>query len=330
MGSSLEATSFSFPEYALSWNGQRLPVVGLGTASDPVGGSYLLTKLAILEAIKLGYRHFDTASLYGTELPLGEAIIEAISIGLIKSRDELFITSKLWCTDAYGELVLPGLRRSLQYLKLEYLDLYLIHWPISLRKGIEGVSGDTEYLMFPMDFSSVWVAMEDCQRLGLTKSIGLSNFTCKKVADILAIAKIPPAVNQVEFNPLWKQKKLREFCHSNGILLSAYSPLGAIGTSWGSNRVLECQVLKEIAKAKGKTVAQVCLRWAYEQGVSIVVKSFNGERMKQNLEIFNWSLSEDELKKIDDIPQSRGCQAEDFISKDGPFKTLEELWDGEI
>ncbi|XWS34879.1 hypothetical protein CRYUN_Cryun21dG0075100 [Craigia yunnanensis] len=330
MESSLEATSFSIPDNVLRWSGQRMPVLGFGTASDPVEGSELVTKLAVLQAIKLGYRHFDTASLYGTEQPLGEAIVEAISLGLIKSRDELFITSKLWCSDAHEELVLPALQTSLKNLKLEYLDLYLIHWPLSLRKGIEGVSGDKEYLIFPMDFSSVWAAMEDCQRLGLTKSIGLSNFTCKKVADILAIAKIPPAVNQVEVNPLWQQKKLREFCHENGILLSAYSPLGAIGTSWGNNRVLECEVLKEIAKAKGKTVAQVCLRWAYEQGVSITVKSFNGERMKHNLDIFSWSLSEDELEKINDIPQSRGYRGEEFISEDSPFKTLEELWDGEI
>ncbi|XVE92513.1 hypothetical protein REPUB_Repub01dG0103800 [Reevesia pubescens] len=330
MESSLEATNFSIPEYVLRWSGRRMPVLGFGTASDPVEGSELVRKLAILQAIKLGYRHFDTASYYGTEQPLGEAIIEAIALGLIKSRGELFITSKLWCNDAHGELVLPALRRSLENLKLEYLDLYLIHWPLSVKKLIKGVSGDEEYLIFPMDFSSVWAAMEDCQRLGLTKSIGVSNCSCKKVAKILSIAKIPPAVNQVEVNPLWQQKSLREFCHANGILLSAHSPLGSIGTSWGSNRVLECEVLSEIAKAKGKTAAQVCLRWAYEEGVSIIVKSFNAERMKQNLDIFNWSLSEDELKKINDIPQSRGYRGEEFISEDGPFKTLEEFWDGEI
>ncbi|KAK5838647.1 hypothetical protein PVK06_007381 [Gossypium arboreum] len=172
--------------------------------------------------------------------------------------------------------------------------------------------------------------MEDCQRLGLIKSIGLSNFACKKVADILSIVKIPPVVNQVELNPLWQQKKLKDFCHVNGILLQAYSPLGAVGTKWGSNRVMECEVLKEIAKVKGKTVAQVCLRWAYEEGVIVIVKSFNAERMKQNLEIMDWSLSEDELKMIQHIPQSRGVQAEAFVSENGPFKTLEELWDGEI
>ncbi|MBA0756298.1 hypothetical protein Gogos_022201 [Gossypium gossypioides] len=269
------------------------------------------------------------ASLYGTEQPLGEAILEAIAVGLIKSRDELFITSKLWCSDAHGELVLPALQRSLKNLRLEYLDLYLIHWPVSSKPGIYEFPIKQEDFL-AMDFKAVWKAMEDCQRLGLTKSIGVSNFSCKKLGDILAFAKIPPAVNQVELNPLWQQKKLREFCKANGILLTAYAPLGAQGTIWGSNRILECELLKEIAKQKGKTVAQICLRWGYEQGISILVKSFNKDRMKSNLEIFNWSLSQEDVKKINDIPQSRLCSGQDYISKYGPFNTTQELWDGEI
>ncbi|XWS68938.1 hypothetical protein CRYUN_Cryun04dG0136300 [Craigia yunnanensis] len=318
MGSSLEATSFSIPEYVLASSSRRMPLLGFGTVASPPVGSEV-TKTAILQAIELGYRHFDTATLYRTEQPLGEAIIEAISIGLIKSRDELFITSKLWCSDAHGELVLPALQRSLQNLSLKYLDLHLIHWPVGSKPGIYEFPIKQEDFL-PMDFNSVWKAMEVSQRLGLTKSIGISNFSCKKLDDILAFATIPPAVNQ----------KLREFCKENGILLTAYAPLGAQGTIWGNNRVLECELLKEIAKGKGKTVAQICLRWAYEQGISILVKSFNKDRMKSNLEIFNWSLSEDEVKKINEIPQSRLCSGEDYISKYGPFKTTEELWDGEI
>ncbi|XP_022726205.1 non-functional NADPH-dependent codeinone reductase 2-like [Durio zibethinus] len=326
--SDLEATSFSIPEHVLASSGKRMPLLGLGTAASPPVGSEAI-KMAILQAIKLGSRHFDTAAKYGSEKPLGEAIQEAFSIGLIQSRDELFITTKLWCGDAHGELVVPALKRSLQNLKLEYLDLFLIHWPVSSKPGIYEFPIKEENFL-PMDFNSVWAAMEDCQRLGLTKSIGVSNFSCKKLNDILTIAKIPPVVNQVEMNPLWQQKKLREFCKAKGIFLTAYSPLGANGTSWGSNRVLECEVLKEIAKSKGKNVAQISLRWAYEQGVSVIVKSFNGERMKQNLEIFDWSLNEEELKKIDEIPQSRGVPGVAYISKYGPFKTVEEIWDGEM
>ncbi|KAK1381403.1 Aldo/keto reductase/potassium channel subunit beta [Heracleum sosnowskyi] len=118
-------------------------------------------------------------------------------------------------------------------------------------------------------------AMEECQTLGLTKSIGVSNFSCKKLADILAFAKIPPAINQVEMNPAWQQEKLMKFCRANGIMIAAYSPLGAAGAIWRTKGVLESEVLIESAKSKGKTVAQVALRWAYDQGIVIVCKSFN-------------------------------------------------------
>ncbi|KAM0019772.1 putative D-galacturonate reductase [Helianthus debilis subsp. tardiflorus] len=155
-------------------------------------------------------------------------------------------------------------------------------------------------------FGLVWEGMEECHNLGLTKSIGVSNFPCKMIKQILSFAKIPPAVNQVEMNPLWQQKKLNEFCKENGIVVTAYSPLGATGNSaWGHNRVMECDILQGIAESKGKTVAQISLRWLYEQGVIIAVKSFNTERMKQNLDIFDWSLTEEELNKIDQIPQRR-------------------------
>ncbi|CAL1413713.1 unnamed protein product [Linum trigynum] len=318
----------SVPEVILSSSGRRMPLLGMGTATSPLVGSGA-TKSAVVQAIELGYRHFDTATLYQTEESLGEAIAEALSRGLIESRDELFVTSKLWCSDAHPDLVLPALQKSLHHLQLEYLDLYLIHWPVSSRPGTYEFPIMKEDFM-AMDYAGVWGAMEECQKMGLTKNIGVSNFTCKKLTDLLALANIPPAVNQVEINPLWQQKKLRDFCKSNGIILSAYAPLGAKGTVWGSNRVLENEVLGEIARAKGKTVAQVCLRWAYEQEVCVVVKSFNQERMKENLDIFSWAFTEEENKKLSEIPQSRGCQGQDYISDQGPFKTIEELWDGEI
>ncbi|CAN1311150.1 Non-functional NADPH-dependent codeinone reductase 2 [Linum perenne] len=154
-----------------------MPLLGMGTATSPLIGSGA-TKSAVVHAIELGYRHFDTATLYQTEEPLGEAIAEAIELGLIKSRDELFVTSKL-C-----------------HLQLEYLDLYLIHWPVSSRPGTYEFPIKKEDFM-AMDFEGVWGAMEECQKMGLTKNIGVSNFTCKKLTDLLAIAKIPPAVNQV-------------------------------------------------------------------------------------------------------------------------------------
>ncbi|PON83762.1 Aldo/keto reductase, partial [Trema orientale] len=214
-------------------------------------------------------------------------------------------------------------------LMVDYIDLYLIHWPVAVTPGKAFPFSKEDIL--PMDFKSVWESMEECQRLGLTKAIGVSNFSCKKIEILLATAKIPPAVNQVEMNPVWQQRKLEEFCKEKGIVITAYSPLGGDGAPTGTNKVMECEILREIAEAKGKTIAQVCLRWAYEQGISFIVKSFNKERMKENLGIFDWSLSLDELQKIKQIPQQKRFVGQDFVAEEGPYKSsIQELWDGEI
>ncbi|XP_030960525.1 deoxymugineic acid synthase 1-like [Quercus lobata] len=172
--------------------------------------------------------------------------------------------------------------------------------------------------------------MEECQRLGLTKSIGVSNFSCKKLENLLSFATMPPSVNQVEMNPVWQQKKLTEFCKANGIIVTAFSPLGAKGSSWGTNDVVDNEVLKEIAKTHGKTVAQVCLRWVYEHGAAPIAKSYNKERLKENLQIFDWELSEDEYYKIGQIKQHRMMLKEELVSAHGPYKSIEEMWDGEL
>ncbi|CAH1420365.1 unnamed protein product [Lactuca virosa] len=283
-----------------------MPVIAMGTASESgIRGGDVMSSSTIVEAIKVGYRHFDTAAVYRTEKPLGEGISEALRLGLIKSRSELFITTKLWCASADRHLVLPAINQSLQNLGLEYVDLYLIHWPLKLIQDEVKLPVPKECVAV-IDIKAVWEAMEECQCLGLTKSIGVSNFYPKLIQQILSFAKIPPAVNQVEMNPLWQQKKLTGFCKENSILVTAYSPLGAFGNNaWGHNRVMESDVLQEIAKSKGKTAAQISLRWLYEQGVSIAVKSYNTERMKQNLDIFDWSLTKEEMEKIDQIPQRR-------------------------
>ncbi|KAK2454394.1 NAD(P)H-dependent 6'-deoxychalcone synthase [Trifolium repens] len=296
-----------------SSNQCNMPVIAFGTAAL-TNNDGEITKLAVIEAIKSGYRHFDTALIYRSEEALGEAIVEALQLGLIQSRDELFITSKLWVTDSFPHLVLPALQKVLRNMKLEYLDLYLIHFPISVKPG-------NWEMPYPEEIMGVWKAMEECQKLGLTKSIGVSNFTRKKLDDLLSFAIIPPSVNQVEMNPVWQQKKLKEYCEAKGIIITAFSPLGAKGTFWGSNEVMDSEILKEIAEKHDKTIAQVCLRWVYEQGVTVAVKSYNKERMKQNLEIFDWSLTKDDYEKIDKIKQIR--------VNNGPVVFIPNLWDGE-
>ncbi|KAI6694278.1 hypothetical protein NL676_021988 [Syzygium grande] len=212
-------------------------------------------------------------------------------------------------------------------LGLECVDLYLIHFPARLKEGTEG-----SYLngkMLPFDMKGTWEATEECSKLGLAKSIGVSNFGTKKLSQLLMHATIPPAVNQVEMNVAWQQEKLREYCRDKGIHVSAWSPLAAHGAPWGSLAVMESPLLTEIAVAKGiKTVAQVALRWIYEQGSSIIVKSFNKERMRKSLQILGWELSQEDLERMKlQIPQRRGFAGEIFVSEDGPYKSVDELWD---
>ncbi|KAI4347321.1 hypothetical protein L6164_008140 [Bauhinia variegata] len=312
------------PQVVLN-SGQKMPIIGLGTATSPLPPNDVLASI-FLDAIEIGYRHFDTAALYGTEEALGQAVVKALETGIIKSRDELFITSKLWNTDAHRDLVLPALNTTLKKLGLVYVDLYLIHWPVRVKQGVEGFNFTGEDII-PFDIKGTWEAMEECQRLGLVKSIGVSNFGIKKLTQLLENATIPPAVNQVEMSPLWLQGKLREFCKQKGIHASAWSPLGGYKHFWGTRAVIENPILQDIALARKKSIAQIVIRWIYEQGASAIVKSFNKERMKQNLEIFDWELSQEESEKISQIPQCRQFRAEYFISEIGPYKSLEELWD---
>ncbi|KAL0441831.1 UNVERIFIED_CONTAM: protein REDOX 2 [Sesamum radiatum] len=310
------------PEVVLN-SGHKMPAIGLGTGGSPAPLAEQLPPL--VEAIAAGYRHFDTAAEYGTEEIVGQAVAEASARGLIKSRDELFITTKLWCTDADHDLVLPALNESLRKLGLQYVDLYLIHWPIRIQKDN---TNSIKTLHF--DIKGTWEAMEECCRRGLAKSIGVSNYSCAKLSTLLENATIPPAVNQVELNVAWQQQKLMEFCKDKGIHVCAFSPLGAYGFRWGTNAVMESPILKDIAAAKDKTLAQVALRWVREQGATPIVRSSNKERIRQNLQIFDWELTDEEVCRIRQIPQQRACTGKEAVSPDGQYKSLEELWDGEI
>ncbi|CAL4915953.1 unnamed protein product [Urochloa decumbens] len=323
---------FAVPVVPLS-SGKVMPRVGLGTASFPLGETgdrRPHVRDAVLRAIDAGYRHLDSAAVYGTERAIGDAAAEALRAGTLASRDELFVASKLWIADAHPGSVLPALRKTLQNLQMEYVDLYLIHFPVSMKvTEAGGWSMLVKENLVAMDMKGVWEEMEECHRQGLAKAIGVSNFTCKKLERLLSFAEIIPAVNQVEVHPYCRQNKLRAFCREKGIQLCAYSPLGGKGTPWANNSVTESPVLKQIAKDMGKTVAQVCIRWVYEQGDCVIPKSFNEKRMRENLDIFNWELTEDARYQIRSLPEFRGSY-DFFVHDSGPFKTAEEFWDGEI
>ncbi|KAF0929136.1 hypothetical protein E2562_016375 [Oryza meyeriana var. granulata] len=307
-----------------------MPRIGMGTAAFPFTSSQETTA-AILRAIELGYRHFDTARIYATEGCVGEAVAEAVRRGLIASRADLFVTSKLWCSDGHADRVVPAARETLRNLGMEYVDLFLVHWPLSLTPpGKQKYPFPKEDIAPSFDMEGVWRGMEECHRLGLARAIGVSNFSARKLEQLLSLAVVRPAVDQVEVNPMWQQRKLREVCRREGVQLCGFSPLGAKGTPWGSAAVMDSDVLQEVAGAKGKTMAQICLRWLYEQGDVILVKTYNEKRMKENLDIFDWELTDQEREKISQLPQQRVMPGLEFISDDGPYKSLEDLWDGDV
>jgi len=243
-------------------------------------------------------------------------VAEAARLGIVASREEVFVTTKMWCSQCHPELVLPSLKESLQNLQMDYVDLYLVHWPVAAKPGEPQFPIKREDIM-PIDLSGVWRAMEECHRLGLARMIGVSNFTTKKLQQLLDIAEIPPAVNQVEMNPIWQQKRLSEFCKDKGIHLTAYSPLGGQISAFEANPVLQSEVLQEVAKARGKSVAQISLRWIYEQGASMVVKSFKRNRLKDNMEIFDWELTSEDRCKISQILQHKRVTISGILSSNG-------------
>ncbi|XP_059073038.1 non-functional NADPH-dependent codeinone reductase 2-like isoform X2 [Cryptomeria japonica] len=235
-------------------SGTTIPLIGLGTASDKQ--NYDEIKGAVAAALEVGYRHFDTASLYGSEIALGDALKEAFQNGVV-TRDEVFVTTKLWSEDL--EDPVNALKTSLKNMQLEYVDLYLIHWPVHLRKGaLLPVPREEDYL--PLDMKSTWQGMEQCIELSLTKAIGVSNVSSKKIECLLSYAKIFPAVNQVEMHPMWQQRKLRDYCSTLNIHVSAWSPLGGSPTSQCAVSVMDHPVIKEIAEKHGKSTAQVGYR----------------------------------------------------------------------
>ncbi|KAK9878911.1 hypothetical protein WA026_003738 [Henosepilachna vigintioctopunctata] len=307
-------------------DGNVMPQIGLGTWLSLEGEA----KEAIKYALDVGYRHIDTAMLYGNEKEIGEAVREKITDGSVK-REELFITSKLWNTFHERDQVVSACKKSLDNFCLDYLDLYLVHWPVAQKivGEIDPKDPFTNAVVFKHDFVETWKGMEECVKLGLTKSIGLSNFNSKQILRILDAATILPVTNQVEVNPHLNQKKLIKFCKDRNITITAYSPFGSPARTWAKpgqpEIAFDHPTFVEIGRIYGKTSSQVILRYLIDIGTIPIPKSSNKERMKLNLDVFDFKLTDKEIAAIDALNMDyRAVPALDLIDSDEyPFKNVE-------
>ena len=272
-------------------NGVAMPKIGYGVFRMTDSAQ---CEEAVAQAIHTGYRLIDTAAAYGNEEAVGRAIRRC---GV--PREELFITTKLWITDTSYEGAKRGFARSMEHLGLDYLDLYLIHQPYN-------------------DYYGAWRALEELYAAGKVRAIGVDNFTPDKLADFVFWNKVKPAANLVECNPFFQREDERAYMESQNILMQAWSPLSA-----GQNHLFENETLRSIGKAHGKSVAQVVLRWLTQRGIIPLVKSSNPQRMRENLNIFDFTLTDVEMEQIARLdtrhtcfaPRQTGPAVDEFLKK---------------
>ena len=315
-------------QYASLSNGDQMPLLGLGTWKSESRQVYT----AVREAIKIGYRHIDCASVYGNEKEVGDAIRDAIQNHEV-TRSELWITSKLWSNCHGKDRVEAALNQSIQNLGVDYLNLYLIHWPVSI-KPEKAFAESVDDLLSPEQspISETWEAMESACEKGLTRHIGVSNFSIQKLQKLISSCKQKPEVNQVEPHPLLQQQALLEYCASEGILITAYSPLGSMDRPQAlkvkdAPVVLENPVIRSIAETRGCSPAQVVLAWDVQRGISAIPKSVKPSRLLENLQAAEIKLSTSELQTMEALDQNiRLVNGSFWVMEGGPW-TLQSLWD---
>ncbi|XP_078448376.1 NADP-dependent D-sorbitol-6-phosphate dehydrogenase-like [Wolffia australiana] len=281
-------------------SGHTMPIIGLGVWRM----EKKLIRDLILSAIKIGYRHFDCAADYLNEAEVGDALAEAFETGLVR-REELFITTKLWNSD-HGH-VLEACKDSLKKLRLDYLDLYLIHFPVATKHtGVGSTSSALDEngvleIDITISLETTWHAMEELVGLGLVRSIGISNYDIFLTRDCLAYAKIKPSVNQIETHPYFQRDSLVKFCQKHGVSVTAHTPLGgstANAELFGSVSSLDDPAIKGLAEKYKRTPAQFVLRWGIQRDIVVIPKSSKLERLQENFEVFDFEISEEDMEEM--------------------------------
>ncbi len=306
----------------------EMPAIGLGTWKMEDGTA----TEAVKSALESGYRHINCAPIYLNEADIGAALDDAFQRGIVK-RQDVWVTSKLWCNRHRPDLVRGALEGTLADLKLEYLDLFMIHWPIVFRDDVHRPEKPEDFVSLDeMPLIETWRALEACVDAGLCRNIGMCNFSVKKLKALLPACRTKPSANQVECHPFLPQTELFDFCNSEGIQLVAYSPLGSGDRpermrGQSDPNLFENSVIADIASTRQISAGQVILAWAVTRGTAAIPKSSHPGRMAENLAAGSTELSSEEMAAIDSIDMLHRYVHGRFWEMPGSPYTVANLWD---